>query len=192
MQSVLAKHQITQVTQHPYSPYLTPCDFQFFPKLKSPLKGKRFQNGDEIQENMMGQLRAIGRTMWGLKVPTTKGTEASLSYVQWFLYFASSSVNISIFHSTWLDTFWTGLIYRCKQTKRKVIEPVSYVYHWNNKYMKQEVRICFSKSCSIPLLWSVLSLLLFLWPTVGMCLQFTSLAINDLVKISCCSIYTAL
>ena len=41
------------------------------------------------------------------KVTTLKGTEASLSYVQWFLCLLSSSINISIFHSTWLDTFWT-------------------------------------------------------------------------------------
>ena len=38
----LAKHQITQVTQLPYNPDFVPCDFWLFPKLKSPLKGKRF------------------------------------------------------------------------------------------------------------------------------------------------------
>ena len=43
----------------PYSPYLAPHSFWLFPKLKSPLKGKRFQTVDEIQENMMGQLMAI-------------------------------------------------------------------------------------------------------------------------------------
>ena len=53
MQKFLAKHQITQVTQPPYSPDLVPCDFYLFPKLKSPLKGKRFQTVDEIQEYMM-------------------------------------------------------------------------------------------------------------------------------------------
>ena len=47
------------------------------------------------------------------KVPILKGTEASLSYVQYFLYFVSSSINVSIFHSMWLDTFWTGLINLC-------------------------------------------------------------------------------
>ena len=52
-----------------------------FPKLKSPLKGKRFQTIDEIQENKMGQLMVIGRTVWGPKVPTLKGAEVSLSYV---------------------------------------------------------------------------------------------------------------
>ena len=63
MQSFLAKHQITQVTQPPYSPDLVPCDFWLFPKLKSPLKGKGFHTIDEIQENMTGQLMAIGRTV---------------------------------------------------------------------------------------------------------------------------------
>ena len=60
--SFLAKHQITQVTQPHYNPDLTRCDFcdlWLFPKLKSPLKGKRFQTVDEIQENTMGQLMAI-------------------------------------------------------------------------------------------------------------------------------------
>ena len=102
MQSFLVKHQITQVTQSPYSPDLVPCNFWLFSKLKSPLKGKRFQTIDEIQENMMGQLMETGGTVWGPKVPTLKGTEVSLSYVQCFLYLVSmysvSSVNISIFH----------------------------------------------------------------------------------------------
>ena len=43
----LAQHQITQVTQPLYCPDLAPCDFQLLPKLKSPLKGKRFQTIDE-------------------------------------------------------------------------------------------------------------------------------------------------
>ena len=105
-----AKHQITQVTQTPYNPNLAPCNFWLFPKLKSPSKGKRFQTIDEIQENTTGKLMAIERTVWGPKVPTLKGTEVSLSTVQCLLYLVSSSINVSIFHSTWLDTFWTDLI----------------------------------------------------------------------------------
>ena len=65
VQSFLVKHQITEVTQSPNSPDLVPCDFWLFPKLKSPLKGKRFQTIDEIQENIMEQLMVIGRTVWG-------------------------------------------------------------------------------------------------------------------------------
>ena len=41
------------------------------------------------------------------KVIILKGTEASLSYAQRFLNLVSSLINVSIFHSTWLDTFWT-------------------------------------------------------------------------------------
>ena len=82
-----------------------------FPKLKVPLKAKRFQTINEIQQNTTGQLMVIGKTVWGPKVPTLKGTEASLSYVQCFLSLVSSSINVSIFHITWLDTFQTDLIY---------------------------------------------------------------------------------
>ena len=85
MQSFLTKHQMTHVTQPPYNPDLVPCDFWLFPKLKSPLKGKRFETIDEIQENTTGQLMVTGRTVWGPKMPTLKETGASLSYVQCFL-----------------------------------------------------------------------------------------------------------
>ena len=47
----------------PYSPDLVNCIYCLFPKLKSPLKRKRFQIINKIQENMMGQLMAIGRTV---------------------------------------------------------------------------------------------------------------------------------
>ena len=63
MQIVLAKHQITQDTQSPYSPDLVPCDFWVFLKLKSLLKGKRFQTIDEVHENTMGQFMVSGRTL---------------------------------------------------------------------------------------------------------------------------------
>ena len=111
MQSCLVKHQITQVTQLPYSLDLVLWNFWLFPKLKSSLKRKRFWTVDEIQENTTGQMMVIGRTVWGPKGPTLKGTEVSLSCVQCFLYLLSSSINVSIFHITWLDTFWTDLVY---------------------------------------------------------------------------------
>ena len=103
----LAKHQNCQVTQPCYRPDLVPCDFWLFPKLKSfPWKGKRFQTIDKIQENTIGQLMTTRRTVWGPKVSMLKGTEASLSYVQCVLHLISSSINVYIFHITWLDTFW--------------------------------------------------------------------------------------
>ena len=58
----LVKHQITQVIQPQYGPDVAPGDFWLFPKLELPLKGKRFQTIDEIQENTTGQLMAIRRT----------------------------------------------------------------------------------------------------------------------------------
>ena len=41
-------------------------------------------------------------------MPILKETEMSLSYIQCFLYLVSSSINVSIFHIMWVDTFWTG------------------------------------------------------------------------------------
>ena len=71
----------------PCIPDLVPFNFWLFPKLKSPLKGKRFQTIDEIQENITGQRMVMGRTVWSPKVPTLKGTKASLSYLECFLYY---------------------------------------------------------------------------------------------------------
>ena len=90
-----------------------------FPKTKITFERGEFETVDDMQKNMTGQLMAIGRTGWGLKVPTLKGTEASLSYVQCFLHLVSPSVNVSGFHITWLDTFWTDLVYPKKKKKRK-------------------------------------------------------------------------
>ena len=51
------------MTQPHCNPDLALCNFWLFPKLKSPLKGKRFQTISEIQESMTGQLMMIGRTV---------------------------------------------------------------------------------------------------------------------------------
>ena len=55
----LTKHQTTVVPQLPYSPDLAPGDFFLFPKLKSSLKGRRFQTVEGIEENSIRDLRAI-------------------------------------------------------------------------------------------------------------------------------------
>ena len=96
-------YQINQVTQPPYSPDLVPCDFWLFPKLKSPLKGKKIQTMNEIQKNMTGQMMTIGKTVWDPREPTLKGTEA---IVLCTMFLVSSLITASIFHITWLDTFW--------------------------------------------------------------------------------------
>ena len=111
VQSFLAKHQITQVTQLPLQPNFGTLWLLDFPQTKITLKGKTFQTISEIQENSKGQLMAIGRTVWSPNVPTLKRTEASLSYVQRFLYHVSSLINVSIFHITWLETSWADLVH---------------------------------------------------------------------------------
>ncbi|KAJ4427937.1 hypothetical protein ANN_23947 [Periplaneta americana] len=55
----LAKHGITTARQPPYSPDLAPCDFWLFPKLKTPLKGSRFESREEIMRNAMTELNTI-------------------------------------------------------------------------------------------------------------------------------------
>jgi transposase len=47
----LAKNETTVIPQPSYSPDLAPADFFLFPKLKSTLKGHRFDTTDEIQKN---------------------------------------------------------------------------------------------------------------------------------------------
>ena len=55
----LTKPDTTVVPQPPYSPDLAPADFFFFPKLKSSLKGRRFQTVEELEESSIRDLRAI-------------------------------------------------------------------------------------------------------------------------------------
>ena len=59
IRSYLAKHQTSVVTHPPYSPDLAPADFFLFPNLKTTLKGHCFQTIEEIQENVIRELRAI-------------------------------------------------------------------------------------------------------------------------------------
>jgi transposase len=55
----LAKLETTVLPQPPYSTDLAPADFFLFQKLKSTLKGQRFQSVEEIKENSPEDLRAI-------------------------------------------------------------------------------------------------------------------------------------
>jgi len=48
----LVKNETTVVPQPLYSPNLSPTDFLLFPKLKSTLKGRRFNTFYEIQKNL--------------------------------------------------------------------------------------------------------------------------------------------
>jgi len=55
----LTTKQIT-VLEHPaYSPDLAPSDFFLFPEIKEILKGKHFDDIDDIRSNTMAALKAI-------------------------------------------------------------------------------------------------------------------------------------
>jgi transposase len=58
----LAKHATTVLPQPPYSPDLAPADFFLFPKLKSTLKGRRFESIEAIKANSLAHLRNIPKT----------------------------------------------------------------------------------------------------------------------------------
>jgi histone-lysine N-methyltransferase SETMAR len=55
----LARKQVTVFHYPSYSLDLAPADFFLFPKLKSELKGKRFQDISIIQANVTEQIRSI-------------------------------------------------------------------------------------------------------------------------------------
>ena len=108
---IFVKHQITQVTQPPYSPDLAPCNFWLFPKLKSSLK-KREEISDHWQDS--GKYDRAAHSNWrdcvGSQGNYFEGDRGVIVLCTMFLVSVSSSINISIFHSTCLDTFWTDLI----------------------------------------------------------------------------------
>ena len=55
----LTKNGTKTASHPPYSPDLAPCNFFLFPRMKSDLKGKRFQNVEEVREKTMEALKAI-------------------------------------------------------------------------------------------------------------------------------------
>jgi len=55
----LASKNIPVVTHPLYSPDLAPCDFFLFPRLKSTLKGHRFEEVNETIHNATQELKAI-------------------------------------------------------------------------------------------------------------------------------------
>ncbi|UYV70168.1 hypothetical protein LAZ67_7002057 [Cordylochernes scorpioides] len=55
----LAKTNTLMMPQPPYSPDLSPCDFFLFPKLKRPMKGRRYATLDEIKTASKAELKKI-------------------------------------------------------------------------------------------------------------------------------------
>ena len=109
-----------------------------FVKTKSTFEKKRFQTMEKIRENTTGQLMETG-TVWGPKGPTLK---ESLSYVQCFLYLVSSSVNVSIFHTTWLDTFWIYLVFFTRKLSR-IYLLLAWLYEYTLEFSYTWVKLSF-------------------------------------------------
>ena len=59
VQGFLARKQVCVLHHPPYSPDLSPCDYFMFPKLKLPLKGRLFEDVQDIQAAVTSSLRAI-------------------------------------------------------------------------------------------------------------------------------------
>ncbi|UYV76619.1 hypothetical protein LAZ67_14001482 [Cordylochernes scorpioides] len=55
----LAKNNTLMMPQPPYYPDLAPCDFFLFPKLKRPMKGRRYATLDEIKTASKEELKKI-------------------------------------------------------------------------------------------------------------------------------------
>ena len=55
----LATKQITVLAHPAYSPYLAPSDFFLFPKIKEILKGRHFDDIDDIRINTTAAPKAI-------------------------------------------------------------------------------------------------------------------------------------
>ncbi|UYV60494.1 hypothetical protein LAZ67_1001322 [Cordylochernes scorpioides] len=59
VRDLLAKNNTLMMPQPPYSPELAPCDFFLFPKLKRPMKGRRYATLDEIKTASKEELKKI-------------------------------------------------------------------------------------------------------------------------------------
>ncbi|KAG5323782.1 MOS1T transposase, partial [Pseudoatta argentina] len=55
----VAKNNTLMISQPPYSPDLAPCDFFLFPKLKRPMKGRRYDTIEEIKTASKEELNKI-------------------------------------------------------------------------------------------------------------------------------------
>ena len=53
-----------EVLYHPpYSPDISPCDFDLIPKVKEPLHGRRFKNIPDIIDAVGRSVRAFNKTL---------------------------------------------------------------------------------------------------------------------------------
>jgi hypothetical protein len=59
VRSYLVKHQTSVMPHPPYYTDLAPADFYLFPKLKTILKGRRFQSTYKLHENVTNPTNSL-------------------------------------------------------------------------------------------------------------------------------------
>jgi hypothetical protein len=59
VKTFLAKHGVVEISHPHYSPDLAPADSFLFPTAKTALKGKRFQDVEDIKKNVTAELNAV-------------------------------------------------------------------------------------------------------------------------------------
>ena len=64
VRNFLAKNNTVIMPQPPYSPDLAPCDFFLFPRLKRPMKGRRFATIEEIKTESLRELKDIPKSAY--------------------------------------------------------------------------------------------------------------------------------
>ena len=107
VQSVLVNYQIIQVTQPspiPLQPRFGALWLLAFPKIEITFEREEISDYWWDSGKYNGAAEATSRTVWGPKVPVSKGIQVSLSYVQCFLYLVSSSINV--YFSYYMDGYF--------------------------------------------------------------------------------------
>ena len=64
VRNFLAKNNTLIMPQPPYSPDLAPCDFFLFPRLKRPMKRRRFATIEEIKTESLKKLKDIPKSAY--------------------------------------------------------------------------------------------------------------------------------
>ena len=125
----LAKQHIIQVCQPPHSPDLAPCDFWFFPKLKSPLTRRRFVNATVTQYTS---------SVNGVSLPTAQShgrvavhgctVRSPLTGCQ----VTSRPRDRFSRYSKWHDTFWIAIVQHCAISSVTVLSEDHRLHIWGN------------------------------------------------------------
>ena len=87
VQEFLARKQVCVLHHPPYSPDLSPCDYFLFPKQKLPLKGRLFEDVQDIQAAVTSSLQVIPqedvqRSFQSLLDRATRCTDAEGMYFE--------------------------------------------------------------------------------------------------------------